>query len=149
ISCHESPRPQGGTGSQITELRAGHFDGTNFFDHPGGSLINDRANDRSIQEHILTGNEVQTLRLTLSIAGDAFVEAVDSKPLPAIANGQPAAQRGTLIQVPVREAGGPSARDGSAGRTRTPASCRSPPTPTSTRWASPTGCSAPRTRPTA
>src|SRR6185436_19222978 len=70
ISCHESPRGTaeghaddtntklfGGTGSQITELRAGHFTGTTFVDHPGGSLINDRANDRSIQEHILTGNE--------------------------------------------------------------------------------------------
>ncbi len=119
ISCHESPRGTaeandtntnqkvfGGTGSQITELRAGHFNGISFVDHPGGSLINDRANDRSIQEHILSGNEVQTLRLTLSIAGDGFVEAIDSNTLVAIANAQPAAQRGTLIQVPVLEAPG-------------------------------------------
>jgi CxxC motif-containing protein (DUF1111 family) len=119
ISCHESPRGTaeghedntntklfGGSGSQITELRAGHFNGISFVDHPGGSLINDRANDRSIQEHILSGNEVQTLRLTLSIAGDGFVEAIDSNTLLAISNAQPAAQRGTLIQVPVLEAGG-------------------------------------------
>ena len=116
ISCHESPRGTaendtnlklfGGTGSQITELRAGHFNGLTFTDHPGGSLINDRANDRSIQEHILSGNEVQTLRLTLSIAGDGFVEAIDSNTLAAIAAAQPAGQRGTLIQVPVLEAGG-------------------------------------------
>jgi CxxC motif-containing protein (DUF1111 family) len=116
VSCHESPRGTaendtnlklfGGTGSQITELRAGHFNGTSFVDHPGGSLMNDRANDRSIQEHILTGNEVNVLRLTLSIAGDGFVEAIDSNTLQAIANAQPAAQRGTLIQVPVLEAGG-------------------------------------------
>jgi len=106
VSCHESPRSQAGTGSQITELRAGHFNGTSFVDHPGGSLINDRANDRSIQEHVLSGNEVQTLRLTLSIAGDAFVESTDSNTLAAIAANQPAAQRGTVIQVPVAEAGG-------------------------------------------
>ncbi|HEX8109257.1 MAG TPA: di-heme oxidoredictase family protein [Kofleriaceae bacterium] len=119
VSCHESPRGTaeaqdtntsnlvfGGTGSQITELRAGHFNGISFVDHPGGSLINDRANDRSIQEHILSGNEVQTLRLTLSIAGDGFVEAIDSNTLAAIAAAQPAAQRGTLIQVPVLEAPG-------------------------------------------
>ena len=105
VSCHESPRSQAGTGSQITELRAGHFNGITFTDHPGGSLINDRANDRSIQEHILTGNEVRTLRLTLSIAGDAFVESIDSNTLAAIANAQPAGQRGTVIQVPVLEAG--------------------------------------------
>jgi len=119
ISCHESPRGTaeahddntntkvfGGSGSQITELRAGHFNGISFVDHPGGSLINDRANDRSIQEHILSGNEVQTLRLTLSIAGDGFVEAINSNTLAAIAAAQPAAQRGTLIQVPVLEATG-------------------------------------------
>jgi CxxC motif-containing protein (DUF1111 family) len=118
ISCHENPRGTaegaedntnlkifGGTGSQITELRAGHFNGISFVDHPGGSLINDRANDRSIQEHILTGNEVQTLRLTISLAGDGFVEAIDSNTLAAIAAAQPAAQRGTVIQVPVAEAG--------------------------------------------
>ena len=116
ISCHENPRGTaendtnlklfGGTGSQITELRAGHFNGVSFVDHPGGSLINDRANDRSIQEHILSGNEVQTLRLTISLAGDGFVEAIDSNTLLAISNAQPAAQRGTLIQVPVLEAPG-------------------------------------------
>jgi len=106
VSCHESPRSQAGTGSQITELRAGHFNGITFVDHPGGSLINDRANDRSIQEHILSGNEVQTLRLTLSIAGDAFVESTDSNTFAAIAANQPASMRGTVIQVPVAEAGG-------------------------------------------
>ena len=119
VSCHESPRGTaeaqedntnqkvfGGTASQITELRAGHFNGFTFVDHPGGSLINDRANDRSIQEHILSGNEVQALRLTISLAGDGFVEAINSNTLLAISNAQPAAQRGTLIQVPVLEAAG-------------------------------------------
>jgi len=105
VSCHQSPFNQVGTGSQITELRAGHFNGINFVDHPGGSLINDRANDRSIQEHVLSGNEVLALRLTISIAGDGFVESVDSNTLAAIAANQPAAQRGTVIQVGVAEAG--------------------------------------------
>jgi CxxC motif-containing protein (DUF1111 family) len=106
VSCHQSPFFATGAGSQITELRAGHFNGISFVDHPGGSLINDRATDRSIQEHILSGNEVQTLRLTLSIAGDGFVEAIDSNVLAAIAAAQPAGQRGTVIQVPVLEAAG-------------------------------------------
>jgi CxxC motif-containing protein (DUF1111 family) len=94
------------TASSTTELRAGHFNGTSFVDHPGGSLIQDRANDRSIQEHILSGNEVQALRLSNNIAGDGFVEAIDSNTLVAIAAAQPAAQRGTVIQVPVVEAAG-------------------------------------------
>src|SRR6185436_441533 len=46
--CHENP-VSGGI-SQVTELRAGSFNGTNFVDHVGGSLINDRAIDASIQE---------------------------------------------------------------------------------------------------
>jgi CxxC motif-containing protein (DUF1111 family) len=106
VSCHQNPFTATGAGSQITELRAGHFNGTTFTDHPGGSLINDRATDRSIQEHVLSGNEVRTLRLTLSTTGDGFVECIDSNTLVAISNAQPAAQRGTVIQVPVLEAGG-------------------------------------------
>jgi CxxC motif-containing protein (DUF1111 family) len=106
ISCHENPFRVAGTGSQITELRAGHFNGTSFVEHPGGSLINDRATDRSIQEHVFSGNEVRTQRLTLSIMGDGFVECVDSNTLAAISAGQAAAQRGLFIQVPVAEAGG-------------------------------------------
>ena len=106
VSCHQNPTSATGAGSQITELRAGHFNGISFVDHPGGSLINDRANDRSIQEHILSGNEVRTLRLTLSTTGDGFVESIDSNTLVAISNAQPAGQRGTVIQVPVAEAGG-------------------------------------------
>jgi CxxC motif-containing protein (DUF1111 family) len=105
VSCHGNPFFGNGA-SQITELRAGHFNGITFVDHPGGSLINDRATDRSIQEHILTGNEVRTLRLTLATNGDGFVESIDSNTLAAISNNQPAAQRGTVIQVAVLEAGG-------------------------------------------
>jgi CxxC motif-containing protein (DUF1111 family) len=106
VSCHQNPFSADGTGSQITELRAGHFNGTSFVDHPGGSLINDRANDASIQERVLPGNEVRALRLTLSLAGDGFVECIDSNAINAVALAQPAAQRGTLIQVPVLEAPG-------------------------------------------
>jgi CxxC motif-containing protein (DUF1111 family) len=102
--CHQNP-VTGGI-SQITELRAGHFNGVNFVDHPGGSLINDRAINANIQERVLGGNEVRTFRTSLNTLGDGFVEAIDSNTLVSIANGQPAAQRGTFIQVPVLEAPG-------------------------------------------
>src|SRR5215468_9063750 len=59
--CHQNPVT--GAISQITELRAGHFNGISFVDHPGGSLINDRAIDASIQERVAnSGNEVRTFR---------------------------------------------------------------------------------------
>lgn len=102
--CHQSPVT--GAGSQITEFRAGHFDGFSFIDHPGGSLINDRAIDASIQERIAAGQEVRTFRASLSISGDGFVEAIDSNTLVAIANAQPASMRGQLISVAVFEAPG-------------------------------------------
>ena len=102
--CHQNPVV--GAGSQIGEFRAGHFNGVNFVDHPGGSLINDRSIDASIQERIAAGQEVRTFRISLSVLGDGFVEAIDSNTLQAISNAQPAGQRGTVIQVAVLEAGG-------------------------------------------
>jgi CxxC motif-containing protein (DUF1111 family) len=102
VECHQNP-VVGGV-SQVTELRAGHFDGQRFIDHPGGSLINDRAIDASIQEQVLGGNEVRTFRSSLNVLGDGFVEAIDSNTLVAIANNQPSSMRGQVIQVPVSEA---------------------------------------------
>ncbi|HUQ86584.1 MAG TPA: di-heme oxidoredictase family protein [Vicinamibacterales bacterium] len=100
-ACHANSVT--GAISQITELRAGHFDGLNFFDQVGGSLINDRAIDASIQERVLGTSEVRAFRTSLSVLGDGFIEAIDSNTLVAIANSQPAALRGTFIQVPVLE----------------------------------------------
>jgi CxxC motif-containing protein (DUF1111 family) len=106
--CHQNP-VTGGI-SQITELRAGHFDGANFIDQPGGSLNNDRATNAEIQERIPGGNEVRTFRTSLNVLGDGFVEAIDSNTLAAIANGQPGQSGGRIagqfIQVPVLEVNG-------------------------------------------
>src|SRR5262245_58839707 len=100
--CHQNPVT--GAISQITELRAGHFNGVNFVDHPGGSLINDRAINANNQERVLGGNEVRTFRTSLNTLRDGFVECIDSNTHVAISNGQPAAPRCTFIQVPVNEA---------------------------------------------
>ncbi|MBV9211741.1 MAG: hypothetical protein JOZ52_13965, partial [Acidobacteria bacterium] len=106
--CHQTPVT--GAASQIGELRAGHFNGLNFVDHPGGSLINDRALDASIQELIFGGNEVRTFRVSTNTLGDGYVEAINSNTLVAIANAQPGQSGGRIagqvIQVPVLEAGG-------------------------------------------
>jgi len=102
--CHQNP-VSGGI-SQITELRAGHFNGISFVDAPGGSLINDRAIDASIQERVPGGNEVRTFRTSLNIMGDGFVEAIGNSTLINNVNNQPSAKRGTLINVTMFEAGG-------------------------------------------
>jgi CxxC motif-containing protein (DUF1111 family) len=102
--CHQNPVT--GAISQITELRAGHFNGTSFVDHPGGSLINDRAIDAAIQERVLGGNEVRTFRTSLNTLGDGFIEAIPDATLQALAAAQPASVRGQVILVPVGEASG-------------------------------------------
>ena len=104
--CHANP--VSGGSSQVTELRAGHFDGTYFYDHPGGSLINDRAINPLIQERVLPGYEVRSLRLSPSALGLGFVEAIDDNTLLDIAKNQPILSSGRIagdaIRVPVGEA---------------------------------------------
>ena len=107
--CHQNP-VTGGI-SQISELRAGHRDAFgNFVDAPGGSLINDRAINASIQERVPGAEDVRTFRITTNALGDGFVEAINSNTLVAIANGQPGQSGGQIagqvIQVPVLEAPG-------------------------------------------
>ena len=103
--CHLTPIIGGS--SQIMEKRAGFFNGTSFIDHPGGSLIHDRAIPISIQELALPANtNVVALRSSLSVLGDGFVEAIANGTLTAIANAQPSSVRGQLINVPVFEAPG-------------------------------------------
>jgi CxxC motif-containing protein (DUF1111 family) len=106
--CHANP--VSGGGSQVTELRAGHFDGRNFIAHPGGSLINDRAIDATIQERILAGNEVRTLRLSPTTLGLGFVEAIDDNTFSDLARAEfffsAGRISGQVVQVPVSEAGG-------------------------------------------
>lgn len=116
--CHQNPVD--GAISQVTELRAGRnttcFLGTCFLDAPGGSLINDRAINPKIQERVpplLTAGldrdePVNTLRTSLNLLGDGFVEAIANETLLAIADSQNTVSSGTVhgtaLAVPVLEA---------------------------------------------
>ncbi|NOT47747.1 MAG: hypothetical protein HOP17_08345, partial [Acidobacteria bacterium] len=106
--CHTNP-VVGGI-SQITELRAGKFNGLVFTEHPGGSLIHSRASDASIQEQILDGYNVQTFRTSLNVLGDGFVEAVANDTLIALSQNQffqsGGRISGQIVAVPVVEANG-------------------------------------------
>ncbi|PYV33070.1 MAG: hypothetical protein DMG09_23005 [Acidobacteria bacterium] len=115
--CHQNP-VTGGI-SQVTEIRAGHNDASgNFVDAPGGSLINDRAIDASIQERVPGAEDIRAFRTSLNTLGDGFVECVDSNTLLAIAFAQPSQSGGRIsgrfIQVPLLEAPG-SVRGGRFG----------------------------------
>jgi CxxC motif-containing protein (DUF1111 family) len=103
--CHQNP--VSGTISQITELRAGSFDGYNFTPHPGGSLIFSRAIDPSIQVRALGTDTVATFRTSLNTAGDGFVEALPDSAFTTIQSQQAYyGMQGTIIRVPVLEAPG-------------------------------------------
>jgi CxxC motif-containing protein (DUF1111 family) len=110
--CHENPVTGGN--SQVTVLRAGRFDGRRYTDHAGGSLIQDRALDASIQERAHPMDNVRTFRASLSVLGDGFVEAIPDSAFADIQARQPAGMKGAIIQVPVLEAPG-TARIGRFG----------------------------------
>src|SRR5215510_13331438 len=102
--CHIAPALGGS--SQIVERRAGRTVNGVFTDHPGGSLIQDRAliTHLQFQEHTDPNfTNTTALRASLSLFGDGFVEAVSNNTLTDIANRQPAGQRGQIINVPVSE----------------------------------------------
>jgi CxxC motif-containing protein (DUF1111 family) len=102
VECHQNP-VTGGI-SQTTNLRAGFFQGESFIDHVGGSLIDDRAIDASIQERVLGGNNVRAFRTSLNLLGAGYIECISNTTLVSIRDSQPAEMRGQIINVPVLEA---------------------------------------------
>lgn len=104
VECHQFTEP--GAFAQQMEFRAGRVVNGNFVDNPGGNLIHARATDSDIVEHIDTAQTVKAFRLVLSTLGDGFVECIANGTLQNNVNSQPAAQRGTLTNVPVVEANG-------------------------------------------
>ncbi len=106
--CHQNPVSAGI--SQLTEQRAGRFNGRDFIDHPGGSLVQSRAIDAAVQERVLPGDNVRTFRTSLNALGDGFVECIGDVTFSAIVDDQARRSggriRGYVVRVPVVEAGG-------------------------------------------
>ena len=109
-----------------------------FFESLGGSLIQSRATHPDIVERVPFEDNIRTFRISTNTLGAGFVEAIcerhaarDSRRTAAgdARHGRHGAGARSRRHVP--------ASAGSAGRISTRASSRSPPTPTSTRWASP------------
>jgi CxxC motif-containing protein (DUF1111 family) len=92
--CHQNPVT--GSASQHTVVRSGFFDGKNFIEPTGGSLIPDRAIDASIQAHVSEKANVTSLRVSLSTLGDGFIEAIADETLLKIAAMQPKQSGGDI-----------------------------------------------------
>jgi CxxC motif-containing protein (DUF1111 family) len=108
VTCHQNPVT--GSSSQISEIRAGHralrpVDSIPpqfvFVEPRGGSLIHQRAIDSRIQEHVLPGNEVRTLRMSNTILGNGFVEVIQDADIIDNCVKQPEGMRGLPILLPV------------------------------------------------
>jgi CxxC motif-containing protein (DUF1111 family) len=125
--CHQNP--VSGAASQVTELRVGHLGPDRRFRNPeiaiahgvevisGRSLINERAicpsaafSDTEIQERVPETETIRTLRLSLSVLGDGFVEAVADQTFINLAEQQCKSSHrkicGQVLKVPIVEAPG-------------------------------------------
>jgi CxxC motif-containing protein (DUF1111 family) len=126
--CHQNPTSGGA--SQVTELRVGIFVADRKFRNPdipinhgavvisGRTLVNDRAicpsgayPDTEIQEHVPDGANVRTLRVSLNVLGDGFIEAIPDQTLIDISHKQCTSNHGEIcgavIYVPIVEANSP------------------------------------------
>jgi CxxC motif-containing protein (DUF1111 family) len=125
--CHQSP--VSGAASQVTELRVGHQGPDGRFLTPnipiangteviaGRSLVNDRAicpnvtfPNIEIQERVPESETIRTLRLSLNLLGDGFVEAIADQTLIDLSKQQCKSSHGKIcgqiLYVPIVEAPG-------------------------------------------
>jgi CxxC motif-containing protein (DUF1111 family) len=125
--CHQTP--VSGGASQLTELRVGHLGKDGHFRTPdvliahgaevitGRSLVNDRAicpsaafPDKEIQERVSATETIRTFRLSLSLLGDGFVEAIADQTLVDLSKQQCKSSHGKIcgqiLYVPIVEAPG-------------------------------------------
>jgi CxxC motif-containing protein (DUF1111 family) len=125
--CHQSP--VSGAASQVTVLRVGHTGPDGHFRTPdipiahgaeiisGRSLVNDRAicpssafPDKEIQERVPESETIRTLRLSLNLLGDGFVEAIGDQTLVDLSKQQCKSSHGKIcgqiLYVPIVEAPG-------------------------------------------
>ncbi len=125
--CHQNPVVGGA--SQVSELRVGHIGPDGRFVTPdipiahgaeiisGRSLVNDRAicpngafPDKEIQERVPRTETIRTLRISLNLLGDGFVEAVADQALIDLSKEQCKGSHGKIcgqvLKVPIVEAPG-------------------------------------------
>ncbi|HLA73076.1 MAG TPA: di-heme oxidoredictase family protein, partial [Steroidobacteraceae bacterium] len=100
--CHQNIVTGGA--SQVAEHRTGRMELLQFVESVGGSLIQSRSTNAEIFEQVPFEDGVSTLRISTNLLGGGFVEAIPNNTLFAIRNAQPAAIRGTALEVAVLEA---------------------------------------------
>jgi CxxC motif-containing protein (DUF1111 family) len=100
--CHQNIVTGGA--SQVAEHRTGRIELLQFVESVGGSLIQSRSTHPDIFERVPFEDSVGTLRVSTNTLGAGFIEAVSNETLLGIRDRQPAAIRGTALEVAVLEA---------------------------------------------
>ena len=100
--CHQNIVTGGA--SQVAEHRTGRLELLQFVESVGGSLIQSRSTNADIFERVPFEDSVSTLRISTNTLGAGFIEAIANSTLLDIRNRQPAAIRGTALEVAVLEA---------------------------------------------
>ena len=100
--CHQNVVT--GSGSQITEQRTGMKRRNEFVESLGGSIIQSRATHPDLVELVEPEDDVRTFRLSTSVLGSGYVEAVSNETLLSIRDQQPRDMRGVALETPVLEA---------------------------------------------
>jgi CxxC motif-containing protein (DUF1111 family) len=100
--CHQNIVTGGA--SQVAEHRTGRLDLLQFVESVGGSLIQSRSTNADIFERVPFEDSVSTFRISTNLLGGGFVEAIANTTLLGIRDRQPAAIRGTALEVAVLEA---------------------------------------------
>jgi CxxC motif-containing protein (DUF1111 family) len=100
--CHQNIVTGGA--SQVAEHRTGRIELLQFVESVGGSLIQSRSTHPDIFERVPFEDSVGTLRISTNTLGAGFIEAVSNETLLGIRDRQPAAIRGTALEVAVLEA---------------------------------------------
>lgn len=98
-ACHSNPVV--GAGSQIAELRVGHWDGATFSAPKGGTLIRLRAIRAELQPKVPEGFEVRARRMSPSLFGLGYVEALSDAAILQVQSNQAIEVRGTVLLVDV------------------------------------------------
>lgn len=100
--CHQNV--VSGGDSQLTEVRSVRLVNGVYFESLGGSLIQARATNPDIAEHVGPSDTIRSPRQALQVLGDGFVECIPNSTLLALSKAQPSSMRGIPVMVPVLEA---------------------------------------------
>ncbi len=100
--CHQNVATGGA--SQIAEQRTGRERRNGFVESLGGSIVQSRATHADIVELVDPADNVRTFRLSTSVLGAGYVEALSNDTLLALRDRQPADMRGVALLTPVLEA---------------------------------------------